>query len=47
MLRDLERVEKKRENQRALEEQIRLTRELVAHRDQQEAAGAARTTQGS
>lgn len=36
MLRDVERVERKRENQQALEEQIRLTRELVALREHQE-----------
>lgn len=37
VLRDLERVERKRENLRVLEEQIQLTRELVAARDRQEA----------
>jgi len=37
VLRDLERVERKRENLRVLEEQILLTRELVAERDRQEA----------
>lgn len=36
VLRDVERLERKRENQRALEEQIRLTRELVALREHQE-----------
>lgn len=41
MLRDLERVERKLENQRALEEQIRLTTELVAHRERQEAGETA------
>lgn len=39
VLRDLERVERKRENQRALEEQIRLTGELEARRGQQDARG--------
>ncbi|KAK2819602.1 hypothetical protein Q7C36_021248 [Tachysurus vachellii] len=43
VLRDLERVERKRENQRALEEQIRLTRELVTHREQQEAESTQRS----
>ncbi|XP_053472601.1 protein PET117 homolog, mitochondrial [Ictalurus furcatus] len=41
VLRDLERVERKLENQRALEEQIRLTTELVAHRERQEAGETA------
>lgn len=36
VLRDLERVERKRENLRALEQQIQLTRELVAERDRRE-----------
>ncbi|GAA6089506.1 protein PET117 homolog, mitochondrial [Tachysurus ichikawai] len=43
VLRDLERVERKRENQRALEEQIRLTRDLVTHREQQEAGSTQRS----
>ncbi|XP_027024427.1 protein PET117 homolog, mitochondrial [Tachysurus fulvidraco] len=43
VLRDLERVERKRENQRALEEQIHLTRELVTHREQQEAGSTQRS----
>ncbi|KAG7315505.1 hypothetical protein KOW79_021593 [Hemibagrus wyckioides] len=47
VLRDLERVERKRENQRALEEQIRLTRELVTYREQQEAAETDSSTQRS
>ncbi|KAK9967409.1 hypothetical protein ABG768_001811 [Culter alburnus] len=37
VLRDLERVERKRENLRVLEEQIQLTRELVAERQRREA----------
>lgn len=37
VLRDLERVDRKRENLRVLEEQIQLTRELVAARDRQKA----------
>ncbi len=37
VLRDLERVERKRENLHTLEEQIQLTRELVNERDRQEA----------
>ncbi|XP_051979572.1 protein PET117 homolog, mitochondrial [Xyrauchen texanus] len=37
VLRDLERVERKRENLRLLEEQIQLTRELVTERDRREA----------
>ncbi|XP_051978108.1 protein PET117 homolog, mitochondrial-like [Xyrauchen texanus] len=40
VLRDLERVARKRENLRTLEEQIQLTRELVAKRDQREAETA-------
>ncbi|XP_043079412.1 protein PET117 homolog, mitochondrial [Puntigrus tetrazona] len=40
VLRDLERVERKRENLRALEEQIQLTRQLVNERDRQEAEAA-------
>ncbi|XP_016409766.1 protein PET117 homolog, mitochondrial isoform X2 [Sinocyclocheilus rhinocerous] len=40
VLRDLERVERKRENLRALEEQIQLTRQLVNERDRQEADAA-------
>ncbi|XP_065115661.1 protein PET117 homolog, mitochondrial isoform X1 [Paramisgurnus dabryanus] len=36
VLRDLERVERKRENLRTLEEQIQLTRELVAERERRE-----------
>ncbi|KAF4097799.1 protein PET117 homolog, mitochondrial [Onychostoma macrolepis] len=40
VLRDLERVERKRENLRTLEEQIQLTRELVKERDRQEAEAA-------
>ncbi|KAM9493527.1 protein PET117 homolog, mitochondrial [Clarias gariepinus] len=44
VVRDLERVQRKLDNQRALEEQIHLTRELVAH---QEAAEAAGSRQGS
>ncbi|KAL7833960.1 hypothetical protein AOLI_G00289200 [Acnodon oligacanthus] len=40
VLRDLERLERKRENVRALEEQIQLTRELVAERACQEAEAA-------
>lgn len=47
VLRDLERVERKRENLQALEEQLRLTRELVAHREQQEPTEAAGTAQDS
>ncbi|KAB5526122.1 hypothetical protein PHYPO_G00148130 [Pangasianodon hypophthalmus] len=47
VLRDLERVERKRENQQALEEQIRLTRELVAHRERQEAAETPSSAQSS
>lgn len=37
VLRDLERVERKRENLRALEEQIQLTSQLLNERDRQEA----------
>ncbi|XP_051551112.1 protein PET117 homolog, mitochondrial-like [Myxocyprinus asiaticus] len=40
VLRDLERVARKRENLRTLEEQIQLTRELVAERDRREAETA-------
>ncbi|KAL6461889.1 hypothetical protein MHYP_G00300340 [Metynnis hypsauchen] len=40
VLRDLERLERKAENLRALEEQIQLTRELVAERAYQEAEAA-------
>ncbi|XP_016112094.1 protein PET117 homolog, mitochondrial-like isoform X3 [Sinocyclocheilus grahami] len=40
VLRDLERVERKRENLRALEEQIQLTRQLENERDRQEADAA-------
>ncbi|XP_018920005.1 protein PET117 homolog, mitochondrial-like [Cyprinus carpio] len=40
VLRDLERVERKRENLRVLEEQIQLTRQLVNERDRQEADAA-------
>lgn len=40
VLRDLERVERKRENLHALEEQIQLTRELLNERDRQEAEAA-------
>ncbi|XP_067272240.1 protein PET117 homolog, mitochondrial [Pseudorasbora parva] len=40
VLRDLERVERKRENLRVLEEQIQLTRELLAARERQEAGTA-------
>ncbi|XP_051549756.1 protein PET117 homolog, mitochondrial [Myxocyprinus asiaticus] len=40
VLRDLERVERKRENLRMLEEQIQLTRELVTERDRREAEAA-------
>ncbi|XP_076841149.1 protein PET117 homolog, mitochondrial [Brachyhypopomus gauderio] len=36
VLRDLERLERKRENLRALEEQIHLTKALVAERQRQE-----------
>ncbi|KAK2907083.1 hypothetical protein QQF64_018979 [Cirrhinus molitorella] len=36
VLRDLERVERKRENLRALEEQLQLTRQLVNERDRRE-----------
>ncbi|XP_026872450.2 protein PET117 homolog, mitochondrial [Electrophorus electricus] len=39
VLRDLERLERKRENLRALENQIILTRELVAERERQETQG--------
>lgn len=45
VLRDLERVQRKHENQRALEEQIRLTGELVTHRELQE--GTTSSTQTS
>lgn len=37
VLRDLERVERKRENLRVLEEQIQLTKELLAERQRREA----------
>ncbi|XP_056303744.1 protein PET117 homolog, mitochondrial [Danio aesculapii] len=37
VVRDLERVERKRENLRALEEQIQLTRELVTERNRRQA----------
>lgn len=47
MLRDLERVERKRENLQALEEQILLTRELKAHCEQQDTAETVRSAQGS
>ncbi|KAI5629897.1 protein PET117-like, mitochondrial precursor [Silurus asotus] len=47
VLRDLERVERKRENQRALEEQIRLTKDFVASREQQDAAETPSGAQGS
>ncbi len=40
VLRDLERVERKRENLRVLEEQIQLTRELLNERDRKEAEAA-------
>ncbi|XP_026053886.1 protein PET117 homolog, mitochondrial-like [Carassius auratus] len=40
VLRDLERVERKRENLRALEEQIQLTSQLLIERDRQEADAA-------
>ncbi|XP_037390436.1 protein PET117 homolog, mitochondrial [Pygocentrus nattereri] len=40
VLRDLERLERKRENLRALEEQIQLTRELVAEQAYQQAEAA-------
>ncbi|XP_073700311.1 protein PET117 homolog, mitochondrial [Garra rufa] len=40
VLRDLERVERKRENLRVLEEQIQLTRQLVNERDRREAETA-------
>ncbi|XP_036421106.1 protein PET117 homolog, mitochondrial [Colossoma macropomum] len=40
VLRDVERLERKRENLRVLEEQIQLTRELVAERAHQEAEAA-------
>ncbi|KAI7791443.1 protein PET117 homolog, mitochondrial [Triplophysa rosa] len=36
VLRDLDRVERKRENLRALEQQIQLTRELAAERERRE-----------
>ncbi|KAL2086077.1 hypothetical protein ACEWY4_017136 [Coilia grayii] len=41
VLRDLERLERKRENLRLLEEQIQLTKELQAERDLREDAQAA------
>ncbi|KAF4093303.1 hypothetical protein AMELA_G00000620 [Ameiurus melas] len=44
VLRDVERVERKLENQRALEEQIRLTTELVARRERREAGETVRGT---
>lgn len=47
VLQDLERVEKKRENLRALEEQILLTKELVAQRHRQETAATASSTSSS
>ncbi|XP_062845597.1 protein PET117 homolog, mitochondrial [Trichomycterus rosablanca] len=47
VLRDLERVEKKRENLEALKDQIRLTKELVAQRDQLEDPKPASDAQGS
>lgn len=37
VVRDLERLERKRENLRALEEQIQLTRELVTERNRRQA----------
>ncbi|XP_072527279.1 protein PET117 homolog, mitochondrial [Salminus brasiliensis] len=40
VLRDVERLERKRENLRALEEQIQLTKELVIERARQEAEAA-------
>lgn len=40
VVRDLERLERKKENLRLLEEQILLTRELEAERDLREAAAA-------
>ncbi|XP_026092108.1 protein PET117 homolog, mitochondrial [Carassius auratus] len=40
VLRDLERAERKRENLRALDEQIQLTRQLVSERDGREAESA-------
>ncbi|XP_048104043.1 protein PET117 homolog, mitochondrial [Alosa alosa] len=45
VLRDLERVERKRENLRLLEEQIQLTQELETERQRREASAASRATQ--
>ncbi|XP_012696294.1 protein PET117 homolog, mitochondrial isoform X1 [Clupea harengus] len=45
VLRDVERVERKRENLRLLEEQIQLTKGLEAARDLRETAAASQTAQ--
>ncbi|XP_041961417.1 protein PET117 homolog, mitochondrial [Alosa sapidissima] len=45
VLRDLERVERKRENLRLLEEQIQLTQELETERQRREASAASGATQ--